>query len=316
MAEKIRIGISSCLLGEQVRYDGGHRHDRYVTGTLGEYFEWVSVCPEVECGLPVPREAMRLVGRPEAPRLKTLRTGVDHTERMLAWAGKRLARKDLKSVCGFIFKARSPSSGIGGGKVYTEKGMPSYRGAGIFGGEFVKTYPLVPVIDDGRLHDPRLRENFIERAFIFRRWQDFLKKGGRRGGLVDFHTDHKLLLLSHSPKHYSLLGRLVADAKKHEREKVHAQYISVLMEGLSLMATVKKNTNVLHHIMGYFKKDLSRDEKQELLDVIEQYHRGLVPLIVPVTMLKHYVRRLDVEYLKRQHYLSPHPMELMLRNHV
>jgi uncharacterized protein YbgA (DUF1722 family) len=201
-------------------------------------------------------------------------------------------------------------------KVYTEKGMPSHRGAGIFGGEFVKTYPLVPVIDDGRLHDPRLRENFIEQVFVFKRWQDFLKGGGKQGGLVDFHTEHKLLLLSHSPKHYSLLGRLVAEAKKHGKEKVHEEYVALLMEGLSLMATVKKNTNVLHHIVGYFKKDLSRDEKQELLEVIEQYHGGLVPLIVPVTMLKHYVRRHDVAYLKRQCYLNPHPMELMLRNHV
>jgi uncharacterized protein YbgA (DUF1722 family)/uncharacterized protein YbbK (DUF523 family) len=316
MAEKIRIGISSCLVGKQVRYDGGHKHDRYMTGTLGEYFEWVPVCPEVECGLPVPREAMRLVGSPESPRLVTVRTGADHTERMTAWAGKRLGKKDLKSVCGFIFKARSPSSGIGGVKVYTEKGMPDHRGAGIFGGEFVKTYPLVPVIDDGRLHDPRLRENFIERVFVFRRWQDFLKRGGKRGGLVDFHTDHKLLLLSHSPKHYSLIGRLVAEAKTLGKESVHARYFALLVEGLGLMATVKKNTNVLHHIMGYFKKDLLADEKQELLEVIEQYHGGLIPLIVPVTMLKHYVRRYNVEYLKRQYYLSPHPMELMLRNHV
>jgi uncharacterized protein YbbK (DUF523 family) len=189
--EKIRIGISSCLLGEKVRYDGGHKHDRYVTGTLGEYFEWVPVCPEVEYGLPIPRESMRLVGSAEAPRLVTVRTGVDHTEGMLAWARKRLARKDLKSVCGFIFKSRSPSSGIGGVKVSADGGMPSNRGAGIFGGEFMKSYPLVPVIDDGRIHDPGLRENFIERVFVFRRWQDFLKKGEKRGGLVAFHTEHK-----------------------------------------------------------------------------------------------------------------------------
>jgi uncharacterized protein YbgA (DUF1722 family) len=175
-------------------------------------------------------------------------------------------------------------------KVYTENGMPGKRGAGIFGGEFMKTYPLVPVIDDGRLHDPRLRENFIERAFVFRRWQDFLKAGGKRGGLVDFHTDHKLLLLSHSPKHYSLLGRLVAESKKHGQERLHARYFILLMEGLGLMAKVKKNTNVLHHV-------------------------GLVPLIVPVTILRHYVRRFNVDYLRRQYYLNPHPVELMLRNH-
>jgi uncharacterized protein YbgA (DUF1722 family)/uncharacterized protein YbbK (DUF523 family) len=314
--EKIRIGISSCLLGEKVRYDGGHKLDRFIAETLGEYFEWVPVCPEVEYGLPVPREEMRLVGDPESPRLITRRTGVDHTEGMLAWAGKRLKELEGEGLCGFIFKSRSPSSGLGGVKVYTPSGTPSKRGAGIFGGAFLKRFPLIPAEDDARLHNPALRENFIERVFVFRRWREFLKKGASRGDLVAFHTRHKLLVLAHSPRHYAALGRLAAGAKRLGREALLAEYIGTLMEALRLLATAKKNTNVLLHAMGYFKRLLSPDEKQELLEVIENFHRGLLPLVVPVTLIKHYVRKFDEKYLKGQYYLDPHPLELMLRNHV
>ena len=314
--EKIKIGISSCLLGENVRYDGGHKLDRYITDTLGQYFEWVPVCPEVAYGLPVPREAMHLLGDPDSPRLVTIRTGVDHTEGMLKWATEKLKELERQELCGFIFKSRSPSSGIGGVKVYTPSGMPSQRGVGIFGGAFTKRFPLIPVIDDGRLHDPGLRENFIERAFVYKRWQEFMKKGSALKELILFHTEHKLLILSHSPKHFSVLGRLVANAKNYKPEELYSEYIKILMESLRLIATIKKNTNVLLHIIGYFKKQLSSNDKQELLEVIESYHKGFVPLIVPITLIKHYVRKFDEPYLKRQYYLNPHPLELMLRNHV
>ena len=314
--EKIKIGISSCLLGEKVRYDGGNKWDRYVTDTLGQYFEWIPVCPEVEYGLPVPREAMRLIGNPDSPHLITVRTGVDHTKGMLNYANKKVKELEREELCGFIFKSRSPSSGIGGVKVYTPSGMPSQRGVGIFGGAFTKRFPLIPVIDDGGLHDPGLRENFIERAFVYKRWQEFMKKGSALKELILFHTEHKLLILSHSPKHFSVLGRLVANAKNYKPEEFYSEYIKTLMEGLSLIATIKKNTNVLLHIIGYFKKQLSSNDKQELLEVIENYHRGFVPLIVPMTLIKHYVKKFDQPYLKRQYYLNPHPLELMLRNHV
>lgn len=314
--EKIKIGISSCLLGEKVRYDGGHKLDRYVTDTLGQYFEWIPVCPEVEYGLPVPREAMRLIGNPDSPHLITVRTGVDHTKGMLNYANKKVKELEREELCGFIFKSRSPSSGISGVKVYTPSGMPSHRGVGIFGGAFTRYFPLIPVIDDGRLHDPGLRENFIERAFVYKRWLEFMKKGSALKELILFHTEHKLLILSHSPKHFSVLGRLVANAKNYKPEEFYSEYIKTLMEGLSLIATIKKNTNVLLHIIGYFKKQLSSNDKQELLEVIENYHRGFVPLIVPMTLIKHYVKKFDQPYLKRQYYLNPHPLELMLRNHV
>lgn len=314
--EKIRIGVSSCLLGNNVRYDGGHKWDRYITDTLGAYFEWEPVCPEVEYGLPIPREALRLVGDPASPRLVTVRTGIDHTDGMLRWAEKKLKELEKKELCGFIFKSRSPSSGIGGIKVYTSSGMPSHRGTGIFGGAFMRHFPLVPVIDEGRLHDPQLRENFIERVFVYKRWKDFLDASPSVRDLIEFHTEHKLLILSHSQKHASLLGKLVADAKRIDRKELFARYVQILMEGMQLIATVKKNTNVLLHIAGYFKKNLASDDRQELVEIIERYHSHHVPLIVPIVIINHYVRKFDEPYLKRQYYLRPHPLELMLRNHV
>ena len=313
--EKIKMGISKCLLGENVRYDGGHQHDRYLTDTLGDYFDYVPVCPEVEYGLPIPREAMRLVGTPDTARLVTIKTGIDHTDGMLKWASGKLKELETEDLCGFVFKSKSPSSGMSAVKVYGPSGMPVHKGIGIFAGSFIKNFPILPVEEDGRLHDPLLRENFIERVFVYKRWQELLKNGKSIRKLIDFHTDHKLLVLSHSPKHYSILGKLVAAAKNYKGD-IYGEYVKNLMEGLRLIATTKKHTNVLHHIMGYFKKQLTSDEKQELLEVIENYYKQLVPLIVPITLITHYIRKYGEPYLERQHYLHPHPMELMLRNHV
>jgi uncharacterized protein YbgA (DUF1722 family)/uncharacterized protein YbbK (DUF523 family) len=316
MKEKIRLGISSCLLGNEVRYDGGHKLDRFLTDTLGVYVEWVPVCPEVECGLPVPREAMHLTGGPESPRLVTVRTGVDHTERMRKWAKLKLAELDTLDLAGFVFKSRSPSSGMAAVKVYGTGGVASTKGVGIFAKAFMGHFPVLPVEDDGRLHDPALRENFIERIFVYRRWQELSRTGWTLRDLVGFHTDHKLLIMAHSQKHYAELGRLVARAKTLARKELQEHYVTTLMAGLKLLATARKNTNVLQHMVGYFKAHLSADEKQELLAVVERYHQGQVPLVAPLVLIQHYVRKYDVSYLKRQHYLNPHPGELMLRNHV
>lgn len=310
--EKVKIGISTCLLGKKVRYDGGHKLDRYIACSLGQYFDWVPVCPEVEYGLPVPREAMHLVGNLDSPRLVTIQTRVDHTEGMLKWTDKKLKELEGKELSGFIFKSKSPSSGIGGVKVYTPAGTRHTR-AGIFGGAFMRHYPFMPVIDDIRLHNLRMRENFIERVFVYKRWKGFVKKGTSIKDLITFHNDHKLLICSHSPGHLSSLGRLVATTKKY-KPGLYTEYIRLLMEGLHLFATVKKNTNVLLHIIGLFKKQLLPDDKQELLEVIENYHKGNVPLIVPIILINHYVRKLDLPYLRRQYYLNPHPVELMLRH--
>jgi len=314
--EKIKLGISTCLLGENVRYDGGHKLDRFLTDTLGEYVAYVPVCPEVECGLPIPRESMHLEGDPESPRLVTSRTKQDLTDRMVNWAKKRVLELEKEGLCGFIFKSDSPSSGMERVRVYNEKGMPVKKGVGMFARIFMEHYPLLPVEDEGRLHDPKLRENFIERIFILKRWREVLAKKESRGNLVDFHTQHKLLILSHSPKHYQIMGRLVAKAKVIPLKDLFQQYQAILMEALQLKTTPKKNANVLMHMMGYFKEHLSSDEKQELLEVIENYRQEYIPLIVPMTLINHYVRKYDQPYLKQQVYLNPHPLELQLRNHV
>ncbi|MGQ9694339.1 MAG: YbgA family protein [Thermodesulfobacteriota bacterium] len=314
--EKIRIGISACLLGQKVRYDGGHKLDRFLADTLGQYFEYVPVCPEVECGLPVPRESMRLEGDSESPRLVTSRTKQDMTEQMVRWAKKRVIELEKEELCGYIFKSDSPSSGLERVKVYNEKGVPVKKGVGIFARIFMKHFPLLPVEDEGRLHDPELRENFLERIFTLKRWREILGKKLSRGNLVNFHTQHKLLILSHSPEHYRIMGKLVARAKEIPLKELFQQYQNILMEGLKLKTTPKKNANVLLHMMGYFREQLTSDEKQELLEVIENYRKKVVPLIVPVTLVNHYVRKYAQPYLSQQVYLNPHPLELQLRNHV
>ena len=314
--EKIRLGISTCLLGENVRYDGGHKLDRFLTETLGQYVEYVPVCPEVECGLGTPREALRLVGNPEAPRLVTTHTKQDLTDRMTQWAQKRVDELEKEGLYGFIFKSDSPSSGMERVKVYSEQGMPVKKGIGMFARVFMGHFPLLPVEEEGRLHDPVLRENFIERIFTLKRWRETLAQKESRGSLVDFHTRHKLLVLSHSPRHYQIMGKWVAQDKTIPLKELYQQYQILLMEALLFKTTPKKNSNVLQHMMGYFKEQLSSDEKQELLEVIDSYRQEYIPLVVPVTLIGHYVRKYDQPYLKEQVYLNPHPMELQLRNHV
>lgn len=316
MTEKLKLGISACLLGQKVRYNGGHTRDHFLTDTLGPSVDYVPVCPEVECGMPIPREALRLVGDPENPKLMTSKTKKDMTAQMKNWGAKRLDDLEKENLCGYIFKSSSPSSGMSGVKVYTEEGMPSKRGAGIWAKMFMDRFPLLPVEDEGRLHDPVLRENFIERIFIYKRWQELLSAGKTRGGLVDFHTRHKLLIMAHSPKHYREMGKFLADAKKHTIQDLYENYAGLLHAGLSLRSNTKKNLNVLLHIMGYFKKQLSADEKQELLEIFDQFKQHYLPLIVPITLLNHYVNKYDQAYLKSQVYLNPHPAELGLRNHA
>ncbi len=311
----MKLGISSCLFGNAVRYDGGHKLDHFLTVTFGHYVDWVPVCPEVECGLPVPREAMRLVGKPNKPRLVTIRTGVDHTNRMLRWAKKKFAELEKKDICGFVFKSRSPSSGMRGVKIYSPKGKHIGSGSGIFAKAFQDHFPLLPIEDEDRLQNPTLRENFVERIFIYQRLQKFREMDKTLNGLVAFHTSVKLLIMAHSPKHYSALGKLVADPKKYRRDELFDRYCEILMEGVKFLATTKKNTNVLQYVARYFKDRLSADEKKKMQNSITNYHRELVPLNVPLTLLQNYTRKYNIEFLKKQIYLNPHPLELMLRYH-
>jgi len=316
MKTKIRLGISSCLLGNPVRYDGGHKLDRFLTETLGRYVEYVPVCPEVECGMPVPRESMRLEGDPASPRLVTTRTKIEKTGLMSSWAERRVVELEKEELMGFIFKSDSPSSGMERVKVYNESGMASRKGVGMFARAFMEHFPLLPVEEEGRLHDPVLRENFIERIFALARWRELLAGNADRGGLVAFHSKQKLLILAHSPRHYQDMGRLVARVKQMPLQEIIEGYQKLLMEALRLKATAKKNANVLMHMAGYFKSQLSAAEKAELIGIIEAYRKELIPLIVPVTLLKHYVGKYNQPYLGDQCYLNPHPLELQLRNHV
>lgn len=315
--ETIKVGVSACLLGKNVRYDGGHQWDRYLTETLGRYLSWVPVCPEVEYGLSVPREAMRLVGDPERPRLITVKSGVDHTEGMMRWARTKLEELNKENLCGFIFKSKSPSSGLQGVKVYGgPSSAPIRKGTGLFARALTERFPDLPVEDDGRLHDPILRDSFIERVFVYHHWQSLTREKIKPDQLILFHAAHKLLMMSHSPKHLKALGEIVADARQAIREGKDQTYLTILMDGLRLNATPRKHTNVLMHMMGYFKNDLTADEKQELLQVIELFRQGSLPLLAPLTLISHYVRKFGQPYLQEQVYLNPHPMELMLRNHA
>lgn len=314
--DKIRLGVSSCLLGERVRYDGQHRLDPFLRDTLGRWVEYVPVCPEVECGLPVPREAMRLVGDPSAPRLLTVNSGRDLTAQMERWIEVRLRELEREQLDGFIFKARSPSSGMERVKIYDREGRVKGRGAGLFAAAFMQRFPLLPVEDEGRLRDPGRRESFIERLFVMHRWRRMLGEQRGLGGLVAFHTRHKLLILAHSPAHYRELGRLVAAGQRHSPADLLGRYQRLLMEGLELKATPAKNSNVLYHAMGHFKRWLSTAEKEELRAQIAAYRRGDIPLLVPITILAHYIRKYRPPFLLDQVYLSPHPTELRLRNHA
>ncbi len=312
---KLRLGISTCLLGEPVRYDGGHKLDRFLRDTLGQFVDYVPVCPEVECGLPVPRESMHLEGDPDAPRLVTSRSHRDLTDQMLSWAKRRVRELDTEELSGFIFKSNSPSSGMERIRVYDGRGMSRKVGTGLFARTFMNHFPHVPVVDEGQLHDPAIRENFIERIFVQQRWREAIAEKST-ASLVRFHTCHKLLLMAHSPKHCSSMGKLVAESKQVPVLDLFKQYQTMLTSALKLKATTRKHTNVLQHMAGYFKKELTRDERSELHELIGQYHSGYLPLIVPLTIISHYARKFDHSYLKSQYYLNPHPIELQLRNHA
>lgn len=312
----LRLGISRCLLGDEVRFDGGHKRDNFLTDVFGRYVEWVPVCPEVEAGLGTPREAMRLVGNPQHPRLVTIKSGIDHTNSLETITKKRIEELSELELSGYVFKKDSPSCGVERVRIYNEHGMPSRSGIGLFARGFLEQFPLIPVEEEGRLCDAPLRENFIERVFCYRRYQDLLRSGVTRQAVVRFHTIHKYLLLAHSQQHYELLGRLVGRAEQYRPKELAVRYGELFMKALAMKATVRKHVNVLQHILGYFKERLKSQEKVELLGVIDDYHRGLTPLIVPLTLIKHYVQLFNVDYILDQVYLNPHPKELMLRNHV
>jgi uncharacterized protein YbgA (DUF1722 family)/uncharacterized protein YbbK (DUF523 family) len=309
------VGISSCLLGYKVRFDAGHKQDRYITDILAPYFQFIPVCPEVEVGMPVPREAVQLEGSPETPRMVGNKTRTDWTDRMNKYSARRLKELEKKNLSGYILKKDSPSCGMERVRVY-QKGVPSRTGRGLYGGALIRHFPLLPVEEEGRLNDAGLRENFIVRIFAYHSLQRLFSGRFSRRAVVEFHTANKYLLMAYSPKHYKILGQLVAAIKKYGPANFQEKYRRLFMEGLNLKTTVRKNVNVLHHIMGFLKTQLSAEDKKYILNVVEDYRRELVPLIVPLTLIRHYVEKHHVEYIINQTYLNPHPKELMLRNHV
>ncbi len=316
--EPIRLGVSSCLLGNAVRFDGGHKHDRFVTDGLGAFVEWVSVCPELEAGLGVPRPAMRLVedGDDRGVRLVETASGLDHTAAMERYTQKRVRALRNLGLCGYVLKKGSPSCGMERVRVHPAGGgMPRNDGRGVFAAVLMAALPSLPVEEEGRLNDPVLRENFIERVFAYRRLQDVFQGRWTNGQVVRFHTAHKLQLMAHSPSAYRELGRLVAEVKQRPRAIFRDLYCDLFMQAMRRRASRGRNANVLQHAAGHLKH-IDAGARQELAHLIHDYREGLVPLVVPVTLLRHHTRTWNVEYLNGQTYLEPHPKELMLRNHV
>jgi uncharacterized protein YbgA (DUF1722 family)/uncharacterized protein YbbK (DUF523 family) len=311
-----KVGVSACLLGHNVRYDGGHKRDRFIIETLGKYIEFIPVCPEAEIGLGIPRPTIRLLGDPQHPRL----VGVadpswNVTEKMEKFAHKKA--RELGDICGYILKKDSPSCGMERVKVYSENGHQSVRkGTGIFAGIVMQQRPLLPFEEEGRLNDSVLRENFINRVYVYQRWHDLLHSKITPASLIAFHTDHKYLVMAHSQAAYQRLGRLLSNLPKTQLSSIADDYFEELMHTLKRRINRKRHANVLQHIMGYLKKRIGSDDKRELSASIEAYRRGETPLIVPITLFRHYFRHHPDAYMTRQVYLNPHPDSLGLRNSI
>jgi uncharacterized protein YbgA (DUF1722 family)/uncharacterized protein YbbK (DUF523 family) len=300
----------------KVRFDGGHKHDNYITQTLGRYFEWIDVCPEVEIGMGVPRESIRLTGDPGNQRLTGHRSGTDYTDVMKRYALKRLDELEQNHIHGYILKKDSPSCGLQRVRIYTGSGMPVRTGTGLFAQALLEKFPMLPVEEEGRLNDFPLRENFIERVFAHHRLSDFMRADPGPGDLVRYHTRHKLTIMSHSQKAYTELGRIVAQSGNTGFPRRLSEYCISFMQALGIKATRKKHVNVLYHITGFFKDSIDKTDKEELTYIISQYHRGIVPLIVPLTLIRHHLLRNPVDWIGDQVYLNPYPEELMLRNFI
>lgn len=313
---RLRLGISSCLLGEPVRFDGGHKRDAFLTESLAPFVEWVPVCPEEEAGLGTPREAMRLVDSLGGVRLLTVRTRRDCTEQLARQAAVRVQELAELALDGYVLKKDSPSCGLTRVKIYSEAGLASRTGRGIFADALCSALPALPVEEEGRLRDAHIREHFFARVYAFRRVRHLFRTAPRLGELVDFHSRHKLLLLAHSPAAYAELGHLVARGRALAPHTLAADYSRAFMHALSAAVSRGRHVNVLQHMVGYFRQLLSADARRDVAAAIGDYQRGLVPLVLPARLIRHYAQIHDIRYLTRQFYLDPYPQELMLRNNI
>ncbi len=308
----IVIGVSSCLLGEKVRYDTGHKHYSYITQTLGQYFTFRSFCPEMAIGLGTPRETLRLVNRDD-----TIECVGNKTESLNVTADLIKVAHEQRSwhadLCGYILKKDSPSCGMERVRVY-KGNMPERVGTGLYAKILMENFPHLPVEEEGRLGDPILRENFIKRVFVFHHWRQMAEQGFNMHRLTDFHAQYKFILMSHDQDRTRKVGARLAEASKQAISEVAEWYFAELMSILTIRATRKNHVNVMQHLQGFLKKDIDSEDKQELSDTIDRYRRQLLPLIVPVTLLKHHFRRHPKPFVERCKYLDPHPSELMLLN--
>ena len=317
--KKIPVGISRCLLGEEVRYNGGHKLSRYCRDHLGNYFEFIDRCPEVEIGMGIPREPIRLVehGTENVPDIRIVEikdSSKDYTAPLAALVD--LTMKQLEPVCGFIFMQNSPSCGAYKVKAYHPNGNVQHtNGRGAFAGRLMDMMPWLPVEESGRLMDAHLRENFVTRVFVLYEWTQIQSDALRRKDIIDFHARQKYLVLAHSQKHYRLLGKLLARAGKYSIESLVFRYRNILMHGLKQMSGRKGNTNALQHMQGYLKDKLNKQSKADLSNVIDSYRLGEVPLIAPLTLLRHYAE-LAGDYYAAQSFLAAHPKELGLNNQI
>ena len=313
--EPIRLGVSSCLLGEMVRFDGGHQRDRFVTDVLGPWVQWVPVCPEVEVGMPTPRPAIHIEEDERGEQLVAPSTGENFTEVMTAFSKRRVGELEAEGLDGYVLKKNSPSCGLSRISVY-KNGKRAHRGGvGLFAASLIANSPLLPIEEEGRLNDPGLRESFIEQILCRNRWRLAVKRGLTRKRLIDFHTAHKLILFSHNESASRRLGRLVGEMSKTPDEALFARYELDFHMCLRSKMTRKRHTNVLQHAMGHLKQFLDSKAKQEILATIADFRQALLPLIVPLTLLKFNMNQYSVDYLRGQLYFDPHPKELMLRNH-
>jgi len=312
-SEKIPVGISTCLLGEPVRYNGDHKRDKFVVGVLADYFKWTPVCPEVEIGLGTPREAIRLVRSPQGTQLRTTQTDVDLTEKMSSYSQERV--KDFDHLRGYILKKDSPSCGMQRVRLYDQNDVPSREGVGLYAEKLMAQWPNLPIEEEGRLNDPLLRENFITRVFTYKRWRD-LKENAKLKDVIEFHTAHKMLLMAHNNEMYREMGRLVAEIKSNELSQFLERYEEKLMGGLRKPATRRRHVNVLQHLAGFLKEHLDPHDKDEVQRVIEEYRLGWTPLIAPLTLLQHHLKRVAHPWVAAQIYLEPYPRALALRSQV
>ncbi|MGR9114132.1 MAG: YbgA family protein [Gammaproteobacteria bacterium] len=311
---KIPVGISSCLLGQQVRYDGGHKSNDYIRQTLGEYFEFIPFCPEVESGMSIPRPPVQLRYTDRGIRCVGAKDhSIDVTDQLNTCSERQ--RHWLQGLCGYILKKDSPSCGMARVKIY-KNDYADRVGTGLFAQFLKENFPLLPLEEEGRLGDPHLRENFIQRVYVLYRWQRLCAESVTPNHLTRFHSQHKLIAMSHDQNQAHELGRLAASADKTNIQRVMAQYSLNLMQSLKKIATRGNHVNVLQHIQGYLKKNLDADDKAELSETIERYRLGIVPLIVPITLLKHHFRKQPNPFIEQSYYMSPYPEELTVLNEI